>query len=95
VNALDERGRRLVIDRAYDKLVSDLKQLLATGWSEIRLVLIKKNVWKLLDPRLTDNGFKVLNKGRIVPFPSSGQQSVFDRRFREIVRFTDLATSRP
>jgi hypothetical protein len=86
VNKYDDHGRDLVIDRDHDKLVSDLKQLLASGWREIRLVLIKKNVCKLLDPKLKDGGFNVLNKGRIVVFPFPGRnQRDFDRQFRKIV----------
>ena len=85
VNAHDKRGRDLVIDRGYPELCSDLTRLLATRWSKVPLVLIKANVCKLLDPRLEKDGFNVLNKGRIVYFPSSGRQRDFDRQFREIV----------
>ncbi len=31
------------------------------------------------------DGFNVLNKGRVVPFPASGHQHDFDRLFREII----------
>jgi hypothetical protein len=51
--------------------------------------LIKKNVCKLLDLRLKDNGFNVLNKGYIVVFPFPGRnQRDFCRQFREIVPLT-------
>jgi hypothetical protein len=62
-----------------------MNQLLAAGWSEVPLVSIKANVCRLLEPRLKDSGFKVLNKGRKVYFPSHGWQRVFCRQFREIV----------
>jgi hypothetical protein len=85
VNALDkdEPGRDLVI--AQPELCGDLKQLLATRWREVPLVLIKANVCKLLDPKLKEDGFNVLNTGRKVYFPSTGNQGHFDRQFREIV----------
>ena len=85
VNAHDERGRDLVIDRDYPELCGDLKRLLATRWNGVPLVLIKANVCKLLEPKLKEDWFNVLNKGRIVYFPSNGHQRDFDRQFREIV----------
>ena len=85
VNALNKRDRDMVIERDYLQLCGDLKRLLAIRWSEVPLVLIKANVRKLLEPKLKRDGFKVLNKGRCVYFPASGQQLVFDRQFGEIV----------
>ena len=85
VNVRDKRGRDLVIDRDYPELCGDLKRLLARGWSEIPLILIKANVCKLLEPKLKEDGFNVLNKCRRVYFPSHGRQRDFDRQFREIV----------
>jgi hypothetical protein len=80
-----QAGLRLVIDADYPLLCGDLKRLLATRWNEVPLVLIKANVCKLLEPKLKEEGFNVLNEGRMVPFPSHGHQRVFDSRFREIV----------
>ena len=84
VNALNKRDRDMVIERDYLELCGDLKRLLATRWSEVPLVLIKANVCKLLEPKLKRDGFNVLNKGRCVYFPASGQQLIFDRQFGEI-----------
>ena len=84
VNALNKRDRDMVIERDYLELCGDLKRLLATRWSEVPLVLIKANVCKLLEPKLKRDGFNVLNKGRSVYFPASGQQLIFDRQFGEI-----------
>ena len=53
--------------------------------SEFPSILLKANVCKLLEPKLKGDGFNVLNKGRCVYFPASGQQLVFDRQFGEIV----------
>jgi hypothetical protein len=77
--------RDLVITRDYPALCGDLKQLLADRWNEVPLALIKASVCKLLEPKLCGDGFKVLNKGRTIPFPSHGNQPIFDGRFREIV----------
>ena len=75
----------MVIERDYLELCGDLKRLLAARWRDIPLILIKANVCRLLEPKLTENGFNVLNKCRIVYFPASGKQRDFDRQFREIV----------
>ena len=84
VNKHDKRSRDLVIDRDYPLLRDDLKQLLGARWKEVPLILIKANVCRLLEPKLNEDGFNVLNKGRIVPFPASGNQQRFDRLFRDI-----------
>lgn len=90
VNALNKRDRDIVIERDYLELCGDLKRLRATRWSEVPLILIKANACKLLEPKLKENGFNVLNKGRIVYFPAAGHQRDFDRQFREIVPKTLL-----
>jgi hypothetical protein len=49
------------------------------------LVLVKANVCQLLEPRLTADGFKVLNDGRVVYFPSTGRQKEFHQQFGAIL----------
>jgi hypothetical protein len=85
VNELVPAARDRVIERDYAELRDDLRRLLAARWNQVPLVLIKANVCKLLAPKLEKDEFKVLNKDRIIPFPSNGQQGAFDRLFREIV----------
>jgi hypothetical protein len=80
VNALDQLGRNAVIVRDYSLLGADLKAL-----APERVVLIKKNVCMLLEPRLVADGFHVLNAGRVIYFPSHGRQGDFQRQFAEIV----------
>jgi len=79
VNALNASGRDAVIVRDYPLLHDDLKAL-----APERVVLIKKNVCVLLEPRLVAAGFRVLNAGRAIYFPSSGRQGDFHRQFAEI-----------
>jgi len=50
--------------------------------------LIKANVCKLLDDKLTADGFKVINKGVSVPFPSHGQQPKFHSQFALLLTAT-------
>jgi hypothetical protein len=46
------------------------------------IVLVKANICTLLEPILSAHGFAILNRGRSIPFPSTGQQG----KFREAVR---------
>ena len=50
----------------------------------VPLVLIKANVCKLLESRLRDDGFNVLNRGRAIYFPSHGWQGRFHIQFGEV-----------
>ncbi len=81
----NDKRRDFVVGRDYSEFCSDLKRLLSSRWNEIPLVLIKANVCRLLEPELKADGFKVLNKGCMVPFPSHGHQNNFAVKFREIV----------
>jgi hypothetical protein len=51
----------------------------------VPLVLIKKNICKVLEPKLTRDGFRVLNRGCLIPFPASGQQKKFHEQFGAII----------
>ena len=85
VNRLDgaERNRNRVIERDYQLLRDDLAALIRD--KSTPLVLIKANVCRLLEPKLTGDGFKVLNDGRVVYFPATGQQTAFHRQFSGIL----------
>ena len=83
VNGPGGRNRNAVILADYPYLVEDLRGLGAADG--LPIVLIKKNVCELLDRRLTADGFNVLNRGHIIPFPSTGHQVKFHRKFRDVV----------
>ena len=93
VNKLLSGEVKSTLNRDYSELSDDLKQLLSTRWREVPLVLIKANVCKLLEPKLKEDGFNVVNKDRTVFFPAYGHQSNFDRQFREIVSDLSLPTT--
>jgi hypothetical protein len=66
-----------VLVRDYPLLRDDL----ADFDPSIPLVLIKANVCRLLEPRLTAEGFNVLNRGRAIYFPAAGRQKQFEEQF--------------
>jgi hypothetical protein len=79
VNAPDAR-RNEVIARDYPLLRADLAAL-----NPERVVLMKANVCRILEPRLVADGFNVLNRGRVVYFPASGRQPDFAKQFPAIL----------
>jgi hypothetical protein len=81
--------RNAIIERDYPMLVTALEEL--SPDRNAAIILIKANVCKLLDWRLTRDGFNVLNKGISVPFPSHGQQSKFQRQFALLLKTAGLS----
>ena len=80
-----ERNAKILED--YPLLLEDLNDLLPSKATKI--MLIKANVCRLLDARLQSDGFTVLNRRIVVPFPAFSNQ----KRFQEVV--TDLLSRIP
>jgi hypothetical protein len=78
VNHLAGSSRDSVIERDYPILRDELLRL--SPDRSVPLALIKTNVCKILEPKLTQDGFKVLNQGKRVPFPGTGLVSTRIRR---------------
>lgn len=84
VNAIASRVKRNeVILADYPALVADLLEI--SPDRSVRIILIKANICRLLEPRLLHDNFRVLNNGLIIPFPSSGQQGNFRRSVEKLV----------
>jgi hypothetical protein len=84
VNKLSRSGRDRVIYRDYPLLRDDLANLMSGR--VIPVVLIKANVCRILEPKLADDGFNVLNSGRVIYFPSNSRQKEFPRQFSAVVK---------
>lgn len=93
VNALDDQDRDGVITRDYHLLRDDLAAMLPDR--SIPIILMKANVCRLLERRLTEDGFNVRNNGRVVYFPSTGRQKDFQRQFSEILKSVRSGARRP
>jgi hypothetical protein len=89
VNTLGLSSRNRVIVKDYPLLCRDLDHLMPNR--SVPLVLVKANVCQLLEPKLTKNGFKVLNHGRVVYFPSTGGQKDFQRQLGAILRVAGIS----
>jgi hypothetical protein len=77
VNAFGRSKRDEVIERDYPLLRADLSSLIPDKSTPV--VLIKTNICRLLEPKLKQDGFNVLNRGRVIYFPAAGQQNEFQR----------------
>ena len=89
VNALSRAERDRIILRDYPLLRSDIEDVLES--SATSLVLIKANVCQLLEARLAEDGFNVLNRGRKIYFPSTGRQAEFGQQFGEVLGSNGVA----
>ena len=72
-----ERDAKILED--YPLLLKDLNELLPSRATDI--LLVKANVCRLIDARLQSDGYNVINRGVVVPFPAFGNQG----RFRDVV----------
>ena len=76
VNHWSSTERHATLQRNIDHTVRDASELAPAG-----IVLVKKNVFELLNIPLRSAGLNVLHDA-FIPFPASGQQARFRERFR-------------
>ena len=79
VNKLSDKEANKIIMSNYDNFKKDLLKF--NPEKKIPLILVKANICQLLEKPLIDDGFIVLNKGQMIPFPMHYHQE----RFHEIV----------
>lgn len=83
VNNLRGRDRDMKVMDGYSLLLKDLQCL--TPDKETPLVLVKKNICRLMEPLLKKKRFKVANSGIIIYFLCCGQQSEFRRQIAMVM----------
>jgi len=83
VNKLKGKEKNNTILADFNQLIDDLENIDSS--KKTPLIVVKANVCKLLESRLLSNGFNVLNKGIVIPFPSTGQQKRFQIEIRNIL----------
>jgi len=82
VNKMKNKERNTTILSDLTNLICDLESI---NGKESQLILIKANICRLLEDKLKLKGFRVLNEGIVVPFPSSGQQKRFQTEIAKIL----------
>jgi hypothetical protein len=83
VDKLTRSSRDKIIGQDYPSLRDDLAALMSDRSTP--LVLIKENVCRILEAKLARDGFTVLNRGRVIYFPSTGRQKDFLQQFGAIL----------
>ena len=83
VNRLKGKKRDDTILSDYINLLNDLKAI--SPDKDIPIILVKANICKMFDERLSAEGFNVINKGVVIPFPSTGNQKRFHSEASEIL----------
>lgn len=81
VNRFTDRQKEAAILANFPHLISELRRYKG---SQTGIVLVQANVCRLLEPKLRESGFNVLNRGKVIPFPSSGQQNKFGVAVRKV-----------
>jgi hypothetical protein len=83
VNDIESKSKRnQAILKALPELIEDLNRILPDAGTPI--ILVKANICRLLEARLKQEDFNVINEGTVIPFPSSGQQAKFHRAIQEL-----------
>ncbi|MDP3792675.1 MAG: hypothetical protein Q8Q89_03010 [bacterium] len=80
---IGERDRIILDD--FPLLIRDLKKVVRRNE---KLILVKSNICRILENKLGDNGFTVINRGTIVPFPATGNQLKFKQKISKILKNT-------
>ena len=78
----DSQADKVILED-YPELVEDLRKL--SRDSDPSIILIKANVCRLLEKRLLHDGFNVINRGRVIYFPSTGRQNDFQLQIEEVL----------
>ena len=77
-----------VLLRDYPLLVAALSEM--SPDKSVPIILVKANVCRVLDSRLTADGFNVINKGSTVDFPANGRQPYFRKQFPLLLKAAAL-----
>lgn len=84
VDKLTDTVADKIIIENYPKLVEDLRNII--NRKKVKIILVKSNVCKLLEKRLLNDGFEVINNKKIIPFPSHGWQKIFCKRIEQLLK---------
>jgi hypothetical protein len=68
VNKLSEKlANKKILDN-YEEFVQDLLNIIGQK-KDTKIILVKANICRLLEGKLLESGFNVINNGVIIPFP--------------------------
>jgi hypothetical protein len=82
LKSMKKRNGAILAD--LPELIQDLKHTL--GNQRVKVVLVKANICRLLEEPLKSAGFRVINNGAVVPFPSHNHQANFQENIKKVLR---------
>jgi len=83
VDKLPDKEADNLILKNYPNFIDDLNQIVRG--KKIDLILIKKNICALLENRLANDGFNVLNHGLSLPFPMHYYFEDFRKKLNSLI----------
>jgi len=63
----DKKADEMILEN-YPNFVDDLKGIMKNNL-KTPIILVKSNICKILEGKMLNNGFNVINKGAMIPFP--------------------------
>lgn len=78
VNKMDDKEADKLILGNYDNFKKDLINLI--GKTDVPIILVKSNIFRLLEKPLLEDGFNVINDGILIPFPLHYHMNTFEQR---------------
>lgn len=84
VNKLPDREADTLILANYKNFTDDLRNLI--GNSGAQIILVKSNIFRLLEKPLLADGFNVVNNGLLIPFPLHYHYKTFEERVRFLLK---------
>lgn len=82
VNKVSDKDADTLILENYENFKKDL---IAEGLKNTPLIIVKSNVWKLLKDKLVEDGFTVLNREQMVPFPMHYHFESFKEKVQKLL----------
>lgn len=90
VNKLSDKEADKKILQNYNNFKKDLENLLGKEKSKTPIILIKANICRLLEKPLLEDGFNVLNKGVVIPFPLHYHTKEFEEKIKGVMKSVSL-----
>lgn len=84
VDKLSDKEADNLIDKNFNLFLADLKDIIKDR-KKVNVILIKKNICELLENKLLQRQFKVLNNSEVIPFPMHYHYDKFCYQVRKLL----------
>lgn len=80
----DKKADTLILEN-YPAFLGEMKEFTKHNL-QTPIILVKANICRMLDKKLTEDGFNVLNNGLIIPFPMHYHMPDFEKKVRSLIK---------